>query len=113
MITFERLIVCSGCDIEKYIAFRFESFVVVTPDEEKKYYRDDVRAGISHAARPGVLVPTFEQKQAEIHETLTQQKVAAVDRALYRTRRSSASRSTSSTRFDRRPLALNIIVNSR
>jgi hypothetical protein len=62
-------------DIEKYITFRFQSFVVVTPDEEKKYYRE-VYVPSFHARSPALLVPTFEQKQSEIHETLTQQKVA-------------------------------------
>src|SRR4051812_16088227 len=36
---FERMM-SQRLDIEKYITFRFQSFVVVTPDEEKKYYRD-------------------------------------------------------------------------
>jgi hypothetical protein len=72
---FERLM-SQRLDIEKYVSFRFESFVVVTPDEEKKYYRDTWVPAF-HVRSPALLVPTFEQKQAEIHETLTQQKVAA------------------------------------
>ena len=36
---FERLI-ARRVAIEKYIEFRFESFVVVTSDEEARYYRD-------------------------------------------------------------------------
>ncbi|HTH51326.1 MAG TPA: hypothetical protein VL501_05310 [Pyrinomonadaceae bacterium] len=70
---FER-IVSQRLDIENYISFRFESFVVVTPDEEKKYYRDTYVPAF-RARSPGVIVPTFEQRQAEIHETLVQQKV--------------------------------------
>src|ERR1043166_444261 len=62
-------------DIEKYINFRLESFVVVTPDEEKKYYRD-IYTSSFHTRNPALLVPSFEQAQAEIHQTLTQQKVA-------------------------------------
>ena len=62
-------------DIEKYVNFRFESFVVVTPDEEKKYYRD-VYVPQFHARSPALLVPSFEQKQTEIHDTLVQQKVS-------------------------------------
>ena len=62
-------------DIEKYINFRFESFVVVTPDEEKKYYRDTYVPAF-HTRSPALLVPTFEQKQAEIHDAIVQQKVA-------------------------------------
>jgi hypothetical protein len=72
---FQRLML-QRLDIEKYVTFRFESFVVVTPDEEKKYYRDTYVPAF-HTRSPGLLVPTFESKQAEIHDTLTQQKVAA------------------------------------
>jgi hypothetical protein len=71
---FERLI-AQRLDIEKYINFRFESFIVVTPDEEKKYYRD-VYVPAFHTRSPALLVPTFEEKQAEIHDLITQQKVA-------------------------------------
>jgi hypothetical protein len=70
---FQRLI-SQRLDIENYVNFRFESFVVVTPDEEKKYYRD-VYVPAFHTRSPALLVPPFEQKQAEIHDTLTQQKV--------------------------------------
>ncbi|MBV9243092.1 MAG: hypothetical protein JO314_13920, partial [Acidobacteria bacterium] len=72
---FERLI-AKRLDIEKYINFRFESFVVVTPDEEKKYYRDTYTPSF-HTRSPGLLVPTFDEKRNEIHDTLVQQKVAA------------------------------------
>jgi len=72
---FQRLML-QRLDIENYVSFRFESFVVVTPDEEKKYYRDTWVPAF-HQRSPALLVPTFEQKQAEIHQTLTQQKVAA------------------------------------
>lgn len=71
---FQRLI-AQRLDIDNYVDFRFASFVVVTPDEEKKYYRD-VYVPAFHAKSPALLVPTFEQKQVEIHETITQQKVA-------------------------------------
>ena len=72
---FQRLML-QRLDIEKYVTFRFESFVVVTPDEEKKYYRETWVPAF-HTRSPSLLVPAFEQKQAEIHKTLTQQKVAA------------------------------------
>jgi hypothetical protein len=70
---FERII-AQRLDIENYVAFRFESFVVVTPDEEKKYYRETFVPAFRTRA-PGVIVPAFEQRQSEIHETLVQQKV--------------------------------------
>ena len=71
---FQRLM-SQRLDIENYVNFRFESFVVVTPDEEKKYYRD-VYVPAFHTRSPALLVPPFEQKQAEIHDTIVQQKVA-------------------------------------
>ncbi|MFL6375432.1 MAG: hypothetical protein ACJ73D_12250 [Pyrinomonadaceae bacterium] len=72
---FQRLM-AQRLDIENYINFRFQSFVVVSPDEEKKYYRDTYVPAF-HTRSPALLVPPFEQKQAEIHDMLTQQKVAA------------------------------------
>ena len=72
---FERLM-AQRLDIENYINFRFESFVVVTPDEEKRYYRDTWVPQF-RTRSPGLLTPPFEQKQPEIHATLVQQQVAA------------------------------------
>ncbi len=61
--------------IEKYLDFRFRSFVVITPEDEVKYYRDifilDFRKRF-----PGVIVPTFDEKRAEIDLILTEEKVA-------------------------------------
>jgi len=62
--------------IEKYIEFRFRSFVVVTPDEEKKYYRD-VYTPDFRRRNPGLLLPSFEEVQARIRETLEEEKVEA------------------------------------
>ena len=61
---------------EKYIDFRFASFVVISPDEETKYYRD-IFVPAFRQRSPGILVPSFEEKQAEIHRILTREKVAA------------------------------------
>ena len=61
---------------EKYIDFRFASFVVISPDEETKYYRDIFTPAFRQKS-PGVLVPTFEEKRSEIHRILTREKVAA------------------------------------
>jgi hypothetical protein len=72
---FERLM-GQRLDIEKYVAFRFESFVVITAEDEKKYYRDTYTPEFRRRT-PGLLVPSFEDKRAEIHQTLTQQKVGA------------------------------------
>ncbi len=72
---FERLI-ASRVATEKYIDFRFASFVVISSDDETKYYRD-IFAPAFRKASPGILVPTFEEKRPEIHRILTRQKVAA------------------------------------
>jgi len=71
---FERLI-ARRVAIEKYVDFRFASFVVVTPDEETKYYRD-IYVPEFHRRNTGLLVPTIEEKRAEIRTLLTRQKVA-------------------------------------
>lgn len=72
---FQRLM-AQRLDIDKYVAFRFESFVVVTLDEERRYYRD-VFVPDFRRRSPGLLLPTFEEKKREIRETLVRQKVAA------------------------------------
>lgn len=60
---------------EKYIDFRFRSFAVVTPDEETKYYRDTFVPDFRRRY-PGLLVPTLEDRRAEIRNTLIEIKVA-------------------------------------
>lgn len=60
---------------EKYIDFRFASFVVISSDEEGKYYRN-IFAPAFRQKSPGLLVPSFEEKKAEIHRILTREKVA-------------------------------------
>lgn len=61
--------------IDKYVAFRFESFVVVTVDEERRYYRETFVPDFRRRS-PGLLVPAFEEKKSEIRELLIRQKVA-------------------------------------
>ena len=78
---FERLI-SQRLSIDKYIDFRFRSFVVVTADEEQKYYRD-VFVPDFRRRSPGLLVPTLEEVRTTIHQTLVEDKVAAaIDRFL-------------------------------
>lgn len=60
--------------IEKYIEFRFRSFVIVTPEEEKKYYTD-VFTPDFRRKNPGLLLPKLEEVQAQINKILTEQKV--------------------------------------
>ena len=73
--SFERLI-AQRLAIKKYVDFRFGSFVVITADDETKYYRD-VYAPEFRRRSPGLLLPTFEEKKKDIHDLLTRQKVAA------------------------------------
>lgn len=72
---FERLI-SQRVAIEKYIDFRFASFVVVTSDEEARYYRDIFTPDFRRRS-PGLLLPPLEEKRPEIRTTLTTQKIAA------------------------------------
>lgn len=71
---FERII-AQRVAIEKYLDFRFRSFIVITPDDEAKYYRDifvpDFRRRF-----PGLLMPTLDERRAEINRILTEEKVA-------------------------------------
>jgi hypothetical protein len=62
--------------IEKYLKFRFRSFVVITPADEEKYYRD-VYVPEFRRQNPGLLMPTLDEKRKEINETLTETKVAS------------------------------------
>ena len=72
---FERLI-AQRVAIEKYVDFRFSSFVVVTPDEETAYYRD-VFVPDYRKRFPGLLMPTLDEKRNEIRQLLTRNKVTA------------------------------------
>lgn len=83
---FERLI-ARRVAIEKYVDFRFGSFVVVTADEEAKYYRDIFVPDFQRRSR-GLLLPGLEEKRSEIRQILTRQKIAAaIERFLDETKR--------------------------
>ena len=62
--------------IDKYLTFRFRSFTVITPEELVRYYNQTYVPDF-RKRYPGVVVPTFAEKQAEITNILTEQKVAA------------------------------------
>lgn len=72
---FERII-SERVAIDKYLDFRFRSFVVITPEDEAKYYREvfvpDFRRKFE-----GVLMPTLDEKRAEINRILAEERVAA------------------------------------
>jgi hypothetical protein len=61
--------------IEKYLDFRFRSFVVITPEDELVYYRDTFLPDFRRRY-PGVAPPTFDEKRAEINRTLMEEKIA-------------------------------------
>lgn len=61
--------------IEKYIDFRFRSFVVITQDELRKYYNETYLPDFRRR-NPGRIVPRFEDVAAEIERDLTEERVA-------------------------------------
>lgn len=72
---FERMM-AQRVRIEKYIDFRFRSFVVTTTEDEARYYRETYVPEFRRR-NPGLLLPTLDEKRKEIRETLTEQKVVA------------------------------------
>lgn len=61
--------------IEKYLDFRFRSFVVVTPEDEVRYYRD-VYTPEFRRRNPGLLLPQIEDVRATINQTLAEERIA-------------------------------------
>lgn len=60
--------------IEKYLEFRFRSFVVITPQDEEKYYREIFTPDFRRR-NPGLLMPTLNEMRSRINRLLTEQKV--------------------------------------
>jgi hypothetical protein len=60
--------------MEKYLDFRFRSFVVISQKEVADYYRD-VYVPRLRARSPGLIVKTLEEARAEIEQTLTEAKI--------------------------------------
>lgn len=69
-------IIAGRLAIEKYVDFRFGSFIVVTADEEADYYRDIFVPNFRRNS-PGQLMPTLDEQRKSTNETLTRQKIAA------------------------------------
>ena len=61
--------------IDKYLDFRFRSFVIITPQDEEKYYRD-VFVPDFRKTNPGVLVPPLNEARARINDILTETKIS-------------------------------------
>ena len=70
---FERMM-AQRVSIEKYLEFRFRSFVVITPEDEAKYYRDIFMPDYRRR-NPGLLMPTLDEMRVRINKLLTEQKV--------------------------------------
>lgn len=68
-------IIAQRIAIDKYLAFRFRSFVVITAEDEAQYYRD-VYVPEFQRRNPGVIVPTLPSRRAQIINELTEQRVA-------------------------------------
>ena len=61
--------------IEKYLDFRFRSFVVITPQDEERYYRD-VYVPEFRKTNPGSLIPALDDIRSQINQLLTERKIA-------------------------------------
>lgn len=70
---FERMM-AQRVSIEKYLEFRFRSFVVITPQDEEKYYRDTFTPDFRRR-NPGLLMPTLDEMRPKINKLLTENKV--------------------------------------
>ena len=72
---FERII-SERLAIDKYIDFRFRSFIVVTPADEEKYYKETYVPAFRRKY-PGVVVPALDDIRETIRRSLTEDKVSA------------------------------------
>lgn len=72
---FQRIIT-RRVSFEKFVDFRFRSFVVITPEDEAKYFRE-VFTPEFRKKYPGLLMPTLDEKRREIDRALTEERVAA------------------------------------
>ena len=61
--------------IEKYLDFRFRSFVVITPEDEEKFYRNTYIPQF-RKTNPGSLVPAIDEVRARINQILAEEKIA-------------------------------------
>ena len=68
-------IIAQRIAIDKYLAFRFRSFIVITADDEAQYYRN-VFVPEFRRLNPGVIIPTLDSRRAKIVEALTEERVA-------------------------------------
>lgn len=60
--------------IEKYLDFRFRSFVVVTPADEEQYYNETYAPNFRRA-NPGVVVPRLDAVRNTINRQVTETRI--------------------------------------
>lgn len=61
--------------IEKYLDFRFRSFIVITQEDETKYFRE-VYTPEFRRRYPERLLPSFEEVRVQINQALTEERIA-------------------------------------
>lgn len=61
--------------IDKYLDFRFRSFVVVTPLDETQFYNETFVPQFRRA-NPGVVVPALAQTREQVKQELTVRRIA-------------------------------------
>jgi hypothetical protein len=69
-------IIAQRVAIDNYVDFRFGSFIVITPDDEARYYRS-VFVPEFRRNSPGSIVPTLEEQRKSINEILSREKTAS------------------------------------
>lgn len=69
-------IVAQRVAIDKYLDFRFRSFVVITPKDEETYFNEFYKPEF-RKRNPGLLLPKFEDVSSQINKILTEEKVAS------------------------------------
>lgn len=62
--------------IEKYLDFRFRSFVVITTDDEANFYRDSW-APQFRRRNPNTIVPSLDEARKRVNADLIEQRVAS------------------------------------
>ncbi len=69
-----RALIAVRVSINKYLDFRFRSFVVITPKDEEEYY-NAVYLPRYREQYPGRIVPEFAKVRAGINKELTEDKI--------------------------------------
>lgn len=60
--------------IQKWINLGFRSFMIITPEEEENYYRDEFAPNFRNR-QPGLILPELQQQRSQIRQILAERKV--------------------------------------